>query len=113
MQKKFAIREIALMMGLRWRITTKAEAMADAATTRKKTESRLTGGLGLSTVYAKKLVPRYHKLGRESKTRHYKQGPPKGTYQENLRHTTLMPLQLDTVQTFLAFRCWAWIEYWN
>jgi hypothetical protein len=50
MQKKFAISEMALITGLRCRTTIRADAIAQTAIMRKKTESKFTGRLGLSTI---------------------------------------------------------------
>lgn len=48
MQKKLAIRKMALITGFRCRMTINAEAIAQAAIAKKTTESKLTVRLGLS-----------------------------------------------------------------
>jgi len=55
-QKKLAISDMALMTGFRCRTTNNAEAIALAATRKKKMESKLTGRLGLSTMAQEELA---------------------------------------------------------
>ena len=67
MQKKLATSDMALMTGLRCRTTINAEAMALAATTKKKMESKLTGRLGLSTMVQGELAKDTTKFGENQK----------------------------------------------